>query len=357
VLCQLWQELLGVSQIGVDDDFFELGGHSLLLVSVLHGIRERLSAELSIRALLERPTVASLAALIGEQGACMQVAPPRPARDASLVPLADGQGEPIFCVHPAGGDVLCFADLAKRLAPWPVFGLQSPGMAGEREPFTRVRDLAAHFVQVISQTQPSGAVRLAGWSLGAHVAVEIAAQLSQSGRDVALLALLDADPDAGAEARRSLPNELAFQDNAHWLHGIAEYVERLWGQKLALPELAGLSPDAQVAAFVDAAKRASLPHGLVPAAPQLARVLAVYKANVRALIDHAPQPYAGPAALLFAEGSRAWAERARAGWRKALTGEVAAQIVPGDHYTLLAEPHVDVVAAALRALLDDGGDR
>lgn len=60
-------ELLGIERIGIDDNFFELGGHSLLAVQVVTRLRKQLATALPMRALLfEAPTVAGIAAVIGE---------------------------------------------------------------------------------------------------------------------------------------------------------------------------------------------------------------------------------------------------------------------------------------------------
>ena len=63
-LCQLWQELLSVEQIGINDNFFSLGGHSLLATRLISAVRHKFEMEIPLAALFESPTVAGLAEMM-----------------------------------------------------------------------------------------------------------------------------------------------------------------------------------------------------------------------------------------------------------------------------------------------------
>ena len=67
VLTEIWQELLGLEQVGIFDNFFELGGHSLLAMRVVSAIRKRLNVELNIRDIFVYPVIAGLGTYIDEQ--------------------------------------------------------------------------------------------------------------------------------------------------------------------------------------------------------------------------------------------------------------------------------------------------
>jgi amino acid adenylation domain-containing protein len=66
-ICKVWQQLLGVSDVGRQDNFFELGGHSLLATRIASRVRESLGVDLSIRAIFDAPTIEELARHIGLQ--------------------------------------------------------------------------------------------------------------------------------------------------------------------------------------------------------------------------------------------------------------------------------------------------
>ncbi|MEG4072283.1 amino acid adenylation domain-containing protein [Microcoleus sp. Pol14C2] len=66
VLAEIWAEVLGLKQVGINDNFFELGGHSLLATQLIAKVRDRFHVELSLRCLFQSPSVASLAVAIAQ---------------------------------------------------------------------------------------------------------------------------------------------------------------------------------------------------------------------------------------------------------------------------------------------------
>jgi acyl carrier protein len=60
-LAEIWIEVLGIEQIGIEDNFFEMGGHSLLATGVLSRIRSKFGVSVPLRTIFETPTIRELA--------------------------------------------------------------------------------------------------------------------------------------------------------------------------------------------------------------------------------------------------------------------------------------------------------
>ncbi|HVR99237.1 MAG TPA: amino acid adenylation domain-containing protein, partial [Thermoanaerobaculia bacterium] len=290
-LVRLWEELLGLEPIGVQDDFFELGGHSLLAVQLVARIQKSFGKALPLAAVLRNPTVERLAAVLREGEVSQGV----------LVELAPGTGRPFFCVHAVGGEVLSYVHLA-RLLDRPVYGLQAQGDA-------TVEDMAARYIQAVREVQPQGPYTLGGWSMGGVVAFEMARQLEQQGEAVDQVVLIDSQ--APGQVEGTVPDgELA---------GLFAYdVARVFGiDELDLP------PE------------------------EMERRFALFQTNFRALERYAGGPCAAPGVLFRTAGNASGP-----GWKRFFQQSIEIYELPGDHYTLLQLPHVQRLAALLGDIIE-----
>ncbi len=63
-LAGMWQDVIGIDDVGIHDNFFDLGGHSVLVTQIVARIRKNLNVNLSLRSVFDHPTIAELAAVI-----------------------------------------------------------------------------------------------------------------------------------------------------------------------------------------------------------------------------------------------------------------------------------------------------
>lgn len=207
-LCRLFAEVLETDGVGPDDDFFMLGGHSLLAVRLTNRIREEHGMDFSLEALIRARTVAGLLGLSGGKS----------GEDpfATVVPLREEEGLPLFCVHPVTGLAWSYSGLARRLPTGtPVHGIQAAGLRpGSAKPGT-MEEMAETYLQHLRGVQPRGPYRLLGWSFGGNVAHAMATRLQALGESVSLLALVDSYPLGKIAPLRRDPGEASELTGMH----------------------------------------------------------------------------------------------------------------------------------------------
>jgi len=264
----LFADALGIERVGADADFFALGGDSLLAVHLLLAIQQRFGRDPGLGALFATPTVEGLATVLDAgEGA---------DPDHGLAPvIALAQGEPsrapVFVVHPAGGIARCYRELARALAPArSVYGLQSPALDLAQPLPGSIDALAAEYAGRVVALQPDGPVHLLGWSVGGILAQAMAVHLRGIGREVGVLALLDAypaevwraepEPDAVAALRALLAIAGYDPDAYPELRTRAAIVEFLRRGDSALGNLPGAVLDGVVRAVTDTNRLVRLHH-------------------------------------------------------------------------------------------------
>ncbi len=205
-LAALYAELLGVAQIGREDDFFSLGGDSLLAVQLMIRIRDVWGRDPGLAALFEYPDLTGLASRI-DASVDGEVADGL----GPLITLARGDEalSPLFLIHPAGGLCWGYRTLAQALAPKrTVIGVQSPEIDPAAPAPESIEALAADYARRMVDAWPEGPYHVAGWSVGGIIAQAVAIELRSLGRDVGLVALLDSYP---AECWRAEPEPTQSQ--------------------------------------------------------------------------------------------------------------------------------------------------
>ncbi|HXD33564.1 MAG TPA: amino acid adenylation domain-containing protein [Pyrinomonadaceae bacterium] len=186
-LVQIWEQLLGVSPVGVKDNFFDLGGHSLLAVRLVAQIEAEFGKRLPLVSLFQDATVEGLANLLRTDVAGL-------SWPTAVEIQPEGSKPPLFCVSTPNVNALGYRTLSKFLgADQPVYGLQAQypeDLDGEHSN-AAVEELATEYLEAMKAIRPHGPYQMIGMCRGAHIAYEIARRLVADGEKVSLLGILD----------------------------------------------------------------------------------------------------------------------------------------------------------------------
>ena len=189
-LIPIWQRVLQVSSLGVEDNFFDLGGDSTLALELFNEISRAYGRELPPVMIYHASTVSALAEMLEK---------PSAPRVPALVQLKSGASDPpVFITHGLGGTVMDFFQVLKYIrTPRAIHGMQALGVDGVADPFDSIENMADYSLEAVRALQPHGPYLLIGYSLGGLVILEMAQRLAAGGERVALLAMLDSYPHIG----------------------------------------------------------------------------------------------------------------------------------------------------------------
>jgi amino acid adenylation domain-containing protein len=201
-LVEIWKSLLETEAISIKDNFFDIGGTSLKAVSLMIEIEKSFGKTFPLSVLLDGPTVEGLAAQLGSEVEAT----------SSVVLLSEGGAEPpLFFIHDGLGEVLLYRNLAMRLKhDRPIYGVRPLSRSACPIAHTRLADMAAYYANEIRRIQPEGPYLLAGLCTGGLIALEMARQLQDQGREVALLALIDTPHNRGRKKSLTVKRLAAF---------------------------------------------------------------------------------------------------------------------------------------------------
>ena len=343
-LLRIWRELTGAGGIGVHDNFFDVGGHSLLAVQLMARVHDTWGVRLPLASLFAHGSVEQMAALLRTQGA--------PVAQSPLVTIQpQGTRTPLLLCLPAGGDVLCYMPLSRALgADFPLTAAQASTVPEEAS----IAGLARTYADAAFTAFGARAPLLGGWSMGALVAFEMA-QIYRRERGGAPTVIILDQPAPGQHGEQTM-------DDIQRLLLFAQKAAMFAGRDFKLSEAMLREADEQqrTALFFSLFKT----HQLIPEGTdveQFRGYLDTMLLHNRIALDYRPQIYAGKVLLLRAQYAMpVGAQNKRAadlGWQQYTEQPLEVIAVPGDHVSMMRQPHVNVLAASLAAYLPQNGDR
>ena len=341
-MVHIWEKVLKVKPIGIDDDFFELGGHSIMAVRIFSIIEKQIGKKIPLATLFEAPQIQSLTNLIRKEN--------WEPNWTSLVPIrVGGSHPPLFCIAPIGGNVLTYRDLVVHLSPeQPCYALRSQGWYDEAPPFSNLKDMAAHYIGEIRNFQPEGPYYLCGSSFGGMVAFEMAQQMRSEGLEIGLIALFDT---SGPGYPRHLPEITRLQRMknrqkqrfaSHWRNLNSPG----WEHKLKYLQERGRAFFKRIYWSI----RITVEKTLIQKRRNIRQVV---EANLKAVHSYEPQDYEGKITLFRASNQPPDIySDATLGWGKLVSGPLEIHEIEGYHGSLVSDPQAKNLAAVLSKCLE-----
>ncbi len=187
-LAGIWEQLLPVDHLGIDDNFFDCGGTSMAALRMFARWEQVSGHNVAPSSLLTHPTIRQLSELLdrGDAGAAWN----------NLVPQrVSGSLPPVFCFHGGLGHVLMYRPLTRHLHPdRPVYGLQPNGIDGVSELDGSIEEMATHYLAEIDRLGAPDPLILVSYCYSGTICLEIGRQLVAAGRPAPIFIGADIDP-------------------------------------------------------------------------------------------------------------------------------------------------------------------
>ena len=189
-IIKTWQIAFNDNQIRVDDDFFDLGGNSLIALQIVSELKNFYKIEIPLSFLFEFPTVFLLSEKIKK---LLLTTNKKISNSRSIIKLSNhSNGIPLFLVHPIGGSIFWYKQLAKYMGKkYTLFGIQDISIDGDDLRFQSIEDMAKYYLKQIKKIYKGDYYHIGGASFGATVAFEMAHQIIKSGKKVSFLGIFD----------------------------------------------------------------------------------------------------------------------------------------------------------------------
>ena len=190
-LAHIWKKLLNLQEIDSHDNFFRIGGNSLLIIELLARIKKTFNLELQIKHIFEYPSLTLLSAkldIISNEKYSQHRQTP-----CHIMQLQQGSKKqaPLFLFHPITGMIFEYEKLTYYLPDkWPIYAIENIDLNLQHS-FSSLQEMAQHYIKQIKAIHPYGKYYLAGASFGGNLAIEIAQQLISQGDTVLFVGLFD----------------------------------------------------------------------------------------------------------------------------------------------------------------------
>ena len=266
----------------------------------------------------------------------------------------------VFCVHPSGGDVGIYRKLARNLRNQTTIGIQSRMNFGSENEYSDTTQMAEAYAKLIDQYQPTGSIRLLGFSFGGFIANAMVSQLKKLRRKVGFFGVIDS--------------------HLRWAHDAAsvrgDLSDRLKQISLNLQSVGLLNPiphdklKTDVEAIVDLCLGGMAGESIAEdikvmghtartesGTKKFQKFIVRFAAHCRMIQSFQPSPMENPTHTWWpSEGDDQHQQRVQY-WRDLASSDVFDSTIEGSHYSIMKMPCVKKLAAEISSALAESENR
>ena len=358
----IWQEILAVEKIGINNNFFELGGHSLKATSMIAKLHKELNVEVPLKELFRRPTIKGISHyIINNQG----VASMPKVEGMILIKKGSERAKDIFVIHDGSGDIGGYLEFCDNIeGDFNFWGIKANKPTEYHPQDMSIEKMASNYVEKILNVQKEGEYNIIGWSLGGVIAFEMARQMEEAKKEIGKLILIDAPAP-----KLNLKSKIlkGFNGNSFTLESekkvaklfnydvkikekinSATSIEELWLVVIEYFEKNNLS--------LDEIKQSEIRNiaGFIPEYNEIGiRDLVYYMNFIRTLNTtiegYMPKNQINTQVHMFNASGKGVGNKKD--WNKLLVHESVCFSIPGDHFTMMQNPNVSKLTAVASEIL------
>ncbi|MFS0592510.1 amino acid adenylation domain-containing protein [Cytobacillus horneckiae] len=327
----IWKEILGVEYLSIFDNFFELGGHSFNAIQLIRKIEKSLNKFVPTSYIFQYPTIQGMSAVLDAESTSIQ--------KKQVIELQSVNSKnTLALIHPVGGTIFCYTKMVQLLSNHHhIVAFESPGLDGREKPLDSIVSMANKYVNELLATNKTD-YTLLGWSMGGNIAFEMGLQIYKRVGIAPTIIMIDS-------WNRELMPLNTFKTDAFNL--FLDDLTRSINIDLDISKYTG---DTKFEKLVNTLKEIGNPFSSL-SVEDLQNYFNVYKANLDALNKYVPlEKYHGEISLLRAEENNF--QVPALGWENLSDKSVSVKVIPGDHYTVLNQPSLNIIVKEVEQVMD-----
>ena len=303
MISEIWEEVLKVEKVGMNNNFFELGGHSLIILKLVSKVRE-LGLKIEVKDFFKYQTIEQQSNFLKTSLKLLQTA----SEGKFVIPIQpEGNRFPLFGIP----EFLLYSELGKYISK------QQPFFSIEHFPHETVAGVVNHYITEIKKVYPHGPYGLMGYCDWGNVILEIAQTLIAQGDEVPALVLIE----------YYSPDIKLSKPSIKFLRGKATFIISQLRKNTSLVN-----------------KRKFLSKQFKHALKSISRR---FTGSDKKISSSSNKKYTGKVILIQASETYGYKDDSHMGWSKTLTGDVKKYTIKGEHIEIMTSPSVAAQIAGI----------